>query len=119
MPGHVAQQGSGWMKPLPRQLGSNHRQPFSAASMPTSDHSYRSATGSERSDSGNEVERLLLGSSSRITAGWGSAAARSRPGKSIVVDQMAYRVQSSLWSAFAPPVAKRTSKGFRPAVPNS
>lgn len=99
-PVHVTQQqGSGWTKPLSRQMGSHHRQPFAGPSMPISDYSYRSTTGSERSDSGNEVEKILIGSSSaRITAGWGPAAARSL--------------------AFAPPVSKRTSKGFRPAVPN-
>jgi len=59
--------------------------------MPVSDYSYRSTTGSERSDSGNEVEKMLLGQSSRITAGWGPAAARNRPGE--LIDQAGYRIQ--------------------------
>ena len=87
-PVHVTQQqGSGWTKPLSRQMGSHHRQPFAGPSMPISDYSYRSTTGSERSDSGNEVEKILIGSSSaRITAGWGPAAARSES-----IDKVGYQ----------------------------
>lgn len=100
-------QGSGWTKPLTKQTGTvsggQHRQPFAAAPMtqvPAVERSYRSVTGSERSDSGNEVEQMLLGTSRMsMNAGWGPAAVRSRP-------------------AFAPPAPKRSSRGFRPAIPN-
>ncbi|KXN87933.1 hypothetical protein AN958_07943 [Leucoagaricus sp. SymC.cos] len=62
------------------------------------DRSLRSGTVSEQSDSGNEVEHMLLGTSSRMSTGWGHGGIRSQ-------------------SAFAP-AAKRTSRGFRPAIPN-
>lgn len=63
--------------------------------MPISDYSYRSTTGSERSDSGNEVEKMLLGSSSsRITAGWGPAAARSEFIDKVNIPLTQYSIES-------------------------
>lgn len=87
MPAATSHQGSGWTKPLSKQTGTgtigHHRQPFAGASTHVSamDRSFRSGTVSEHSDSGNEVEQMLLGTTSRMSAGWGPGAGRSRPGK--------------------------------------
>jgi hypothetical protein len=77
-------QASGWSKPhkTTGSMGGQHRQPFG---QPTPqalalDRSFR--TTSDYSDSGNEVEQMLLpGSFSRSTSGWGPSAVRSRPGE--------------------------------------
>ncbi len=48
--------------------------------------SIRSGTVSEYSDSGNEVEQMLLGPglTPRMSSGWGPGAVRGRPGEHYV-----------------------------------
>ncbi|EKM80452.1 hypothetical protein AGABI1DRAFT_128123 [Agaricus bisporus var. burnettii JB137-S8] len=98
----ASNRGSGWNKPKATgPMGGQHRQPFGPPTpqVLALDRSFRST--SDYSDSGNEVEHMLLpGSFSRSTSGWSAGAARSRP-------------------VFAPPIApKRASMGFRPAGNN-
>ncbi|KAI0939068.1 hypothetical protein AcV5_000586 [Taiwanofungus camphoratus] len=101
--GPSIQQGSAWRQPRPVQPRHNaQRQPFNVMA----DRSFRtnSTTRSDHSDSIGEVENLL-GNSTRQSARtatntWSLPQARnSRPPQRV----------------FAPPSARRTSGGFRPA----
>lgn len=103
--------------------GGQHRQPFAApmTQIPAIDRSLRSGTMSEYSDSGNEVEQMLLPAPpSRMTSGWGPGIVRSRPGEHGSRANWALLKYGLLSPAvFAPPAAaKRGSMGFRPAGVN-
>jgi len=102
----LPQQNHNW-QPQPARAqthnrNSSHRQPFAAST-----GSYRSGNLSDRSESANEVENILIHPIERgernmtnIYTGWSTGPQKSR----------------SVQHVFAPTTQKRTAGGFRPAM---